>query len=68
MNYHKRVTIMLQGEEITAPMHLLNSISLWAAEAANRYNSVGAAALGKEAKESSYQIYNQLKEMGFYKD
>ena len=68
MNYYKRVTIMVQGEKITAPVHLLNSISLWATEAANRYNSVGARALSAEAKESSDQIHDQLEEMGLYKD
>lgn len=68
MNYHERVTIIVQGEKITAPLLLLNSISLWAAEAANRYNSIGAHCLGSEAKESSEQIHDQLEEMGLYKD
>ena len=68
MNYYKRVTIMVQGEEITAPMLLLNSISLWALEASNHYNSIGAQSLGIEAKESSEQIYDQLEEMGLYKE
>lgn len=68
MNYHKRATIVVDGEKITGPVHLLNSIAIWAMEAANHYNSIGANALADSARDRQKEIHSQLERMGLYKD
>lgn len=49
-------------------MAFLNKISMLAFEAGERYNKIGADALGREAKEISDAIYYALEEMGCYKN
>lgn len=67
MNYKTRKTVIVDGERITASAGFLNTLSLWAIEAADRYNERGSFALGREAKETSREIYEQLEKMGLYK-
>lgn len=68
MNYHKRATIIVNGEKITGPVYLLNTISIWAMEAANHYRSIGANALADLASDSQKEIYTQLERLGLYKE
>lgn len=68
MNLNTRKTIIIDGEKITASVVLLNTISIWASEAANAYNSHGANGLGNSAEQAGQEIYEQLKAMGLYKD
>lgn len=49
-------------------MNLLNSISIWAFEAANEYDRTGAHALAKRARKASREIYKILETKGCYKD
>lgn len=68
MNYNKKVTIIIRGEKIKAPIHLLNTIAIWAMEASNHYNNIGADALADFAAKNSKEIHMQLEKMGYYKD
>lgn len=68
MNLNTRKTITIDGEKITASVGLLNTISLWASEAAKSYDRYGANGLGNSARQAGQEIYEQLKAMGLYKD
>lgn len=48
-------------------MAVLNQISIWASEAAARYNQVGCNAISESAKNAHIEIYNQLENKGYYK-
>ena len=47
---------------------ILNSLSIYAGEAATRYEQIGMAALGQRAREFADTTYNLLDAAGAYKD
>lgn len=68
MNLDTRKTITINGEKITASVSLLNTISIWASDAANFYNIDGIDGLRNSARQAGQEIYEQLEAMGLYKD
>lgn len=68
MNLNTRKTIIIDGEKITASVSLLNTISIWASEAADYYNKRGVNGLGNSARQASQEIFKQLEAIGLYKD
>ena len=48
-------------------MQFLNSVSIWAMEAAKQMRTTGAPALAEEFDGASTEIYNFLKGAGLYK-
>lgn len=65
---NKRRTIEIDNYngKITADEATLSYISLLAGEAAERYESMNAPALAKQAKRFSDRIYDYLNEKGYY--
>lgn len=47
-------------------MFFLNTLSIWASEAANHYRYEGAEALEKDARTCGMDIYNALDAAGLY--
>lgn len=47
-------------------MSVLNLLSIYAAEASNRYESLGSCALQRIAKEAHKNIFEKLDSMGYY--
>lgn len=68
MNLNTRKTITIDGEKITASVGLLNTISIWASDAANFYNIEGINGLRNSSRRAGQEIYEQLEAMGLYKD
>ena len=74
------MTVMIDGYEVeikakgeTAEkfnkadtMAVLNLISIYAAEASNRYETIGMNALQRNAKEAHNNIFEKLDSMGYY--
>ena len=48
-------------------MQFLNSVSIWAMEAAKQMRTTGAPALAEEFDDASNEIYHFLKDAGLYK-
>lgn len=68
MKMSTRKTIIINGEKITAPIGLLNTIGIWASEASERFRERGAHGLDSAAARASDEIYEQLMELGVYND
>lgn len=67
--YDIRRTINIEDlGKITTSQGAFNSIGLLFGEAAYRYESIGANALAKSARQKQEQIYTKLKEYGFYRE
>lgn len=49
-------------------MHFLNTLSIWASEAARTYRTEGCKSLEKNANNAADDIYNALSAAGLYKD
>lgn len=76
------MTIMIDGFEVEIKargfgkerynkadtMYLLNTISLWAGEAAEKWSREGSEAIAKDARHNSNAIYKFLEGKGLYKD
>ncbi len=63
-----RVTVIINGEKITAPAHLLNLLSIYAGEAAYRYADFNCYCLRDQAMEMRDTLYDQLEARGLYAD
>lgn len=64
----RTVTIEFNGkqEKITADESVLNLLSMYATEAANRYETLGLNAIRKVAKGVGDDIYDGLAKYGYY--
>ena len=49
-------------------MSIINQISIWANEAALRYERIGCPAIAKTAKDASVEMYAALVKSGYFKD
>ena len=66
VNDEKRITIEVNGEEITATAGMLNTLSIFATEAEKSYDVRGLHGAAADARIIGKQIYEKLIAVGYY--